>query len=168
MRTFMLLAKSRYSPASSLGHRPATSSGAPEPLPKMSKLRKQVPTWGPVLAPSRAAAHALRRAWLTVFSGLLALSAWGQTPTAPASTFNVSPHSPTAAALGKYVDLPVSLATGTPQITIPLYEIKSGELTLPISLSDQATGFRVGERAGWTGLGWSLQREWGNQPHDPG
>jgi YD repeat-containing protein len=86
----------------------------------------------------------------------MALSTFGQRPTEPTSTFKVTPHSPTAAALGKYVDLPVSLATGTPQINIPLYEIKSGELTLPISLTYQATGFRVGERAGWTGLGWSL------------
>lgn len=71
---------------------------------------------------------------------------------APASTFKITPHSPTAASLGKYLDLPVSLATGTPQLNIPLYEIKSGELTLPISLSYQATGFRVSERAGWNGL----------------
>jgi hypothetical protein len=74
----------------------------------------------------------------------------------PTSTFKITPHSPTAASLGKYLDLPVTLATGTPQINIPLYEIKSGELTLPISLSYQATGFRVSERAGWNGLGWSL------------
>ena len=83
-------------------------------------------------------------------SGQLAFSetAGAQTPAPPASTFKVTPHSPTAAALGKYVDMPVTLATGTPEITIPLYTIECGELRLPLSLSYQATGFRVSERAG--------------------
>ncbi len=67
------------------------------------------------------------------------------------------PPTPTAAALGKYVDMPVSLYSGVPEISIPIYEIKTKSLTLPIALSYHAGGFRVEEEASWVGLGWSLQ-----------
>lgn len=68
----------------------------------------------------------------------------------------VIPPSPTAAALGTYGDIPVNLYTGTTNFSIPLYEIKTNHHSLPITLSYHSTGVRVGENAGWTGLGWSL------------
>ncbi|HLZ88470.1 MAG TPA: hypothetical protein VKQ52_14540, partial [Puia sp.] len=55
--------------------------------------------------------------------------------------------SPNAAALGKYGELPVSYYTGIPNINIPLYEIKTGSLDLPISLSYHAGGIKVEEIA---------------------
>jgi YD repeat-containing protein len=66
------------------------------------------------------------------------------------------PPTPTVAALGKYVDAPVSLYTGTPEISIPIYEITAGNYKLPISLSYHAGGFRVSEESSWVGLGWSV------------
>ena len=48
------------------------------------------------------------------------------------------PPSPTAAALGLYGEYPVSLSTGTPEISIPIYEIRSKKLNLPISLNYMA------------------------------
>ncbi|WP_423147013.1 hypothetical protein, partial [Rubrolithibacter danxiaensis] len=68
----------------------------------------------------------------------------------------VVPPSPNAAALGKYADIPVSYHTGVPNISIPIYELKEGSLTLPISLSYHATGIKVAETASWVGLGWAL------------
>jgi len=68
----------------------------------------------------------------------------------------VIPPSPEAAELGKYGNTPVSLFTGTPQISIPLYELKGNTLSLPISLSYNASGFKPQDVAPWTGLGWSL------------
>src|SRR5581483_8044799 len=68
----------------------------------------------------------------------------------------VSIASPTAASLGKYGDIPVSYHTGIPNISIPLYTVKSGSLTLPISLSYHASGLKVSEPASWVGAGWSL------------
>src|SRR5690606_24939082 len=56
----------------------------------------------------------------------------------------ISP-SPEAAALGRYGNMPVSLFTGTPNITIPLYELKGNSLSLPISLNYDASGFRPEE-----------------------
>lgn len=63
---------------------------------------------------------------------------------------------PNAAALGKYGDLPVSLYSGTPSVSIPLYNLQVGDLSLPISMDYHSGGIRVSELAGWTGLGWSL------------
>ena len=64
--------------------------------------------------------------------------------------------SPTAAALGKFGDIPVSNHTGIPNISIPVYTVKEGNLSLPISLSYHAGGMKVMEPAGWVGAGWSL------------
>ena len=66
------------------------------------------------------------------------------------------PPSPTVAALNEYVDVPVSLYTGVPQIDIPLYEINSLELSLPISLSYHSNGVKVEETPSWVGANWSL------------
>ena len=68
----------------------------------------------------------------------------------------VVPPSPDAAGLGKYGQYPVNMHTGIPNIDIPLYQVKSKQLSLDVSLSYHASGFRVDEIASWTGLGWSL------------
>jgi YD repeat-containing protein len=70
---------------------------------------------------------------------------------------NVIAPSPEASALGKYGDIPVSAYTGVPQIGIPIYTIKSGDIQVPVSLSYHASGIRVDEEASWVGLGWTLQ-----------
>jgi hypothetical protein len=41
-------------------------------------------------------------------------------------------------------------------ISIPLYELNEGRISVPISLSYHAGGIRVAEEASWVGLGWSL------------
>lgn len=66
------------------------------------------------------------------------------------------PPSADAAALGKYGRVPVGYFTGIPNISVPLYTIKSGDLTLPVSLSYHAGGVKVEEMASSVGLGWTL------------
>lgn len=66
------------------------------------------------------------------------------------------PASPNAAALGRFGDYQVSHFTGLPSISIPIYEAKSGELNVPITLNYHASGNRPTDVAGWVGLGWSL------------
>lgn len=68
----------------------------------------------------------------------------------------IIPPSPNASSLGKYLETPVSYATGIPSISVPLYEIREGNISLPINLSYHAGGIKVEEVASWVGLGWDL------------
>ncbi|UFH53656.1 hypothetical protein [Spirosoma sp. KNUC1025] len=68
----------------------------------------------------------------------------------------IIPASPDVASLGKYVDIPVNNYTGTPDISIPLYTIKTRDLQVPLSLNYHGSGIRVEEEASSVGLGWSL------------
>ena len=43
-------------------------------------------------------------------------------------------YPPVAASLMKYVEFPVSTLTGIPDIRIPLYEINSGDVQIPVQL----------------------------------
>jgi YD repeat-containing protein len=69
---------------------------------------------------------------------------------------NPIPLSPNAAALGKFGDYKVSYFSGLPDISIPIYEIKSGELSVPITLSYHASGIKMNDIAGWCGMGWAV------------
>ncbi|NJN28668.1 MAG: hypothetical protein HC819_23170 [Cyclobacteriaceae bacterium] len=66
------------------------------------------------------------------------------------------PRTPNAASLGKYGDVPVSYHTGVPNISIPIYTVEEGDLSLPISISYHSSGIKVDEVASWVGLGWAL------------
>lgn len=66
------------------------------------------------------------------------------------------PQSPNVAGLGKYGDYQVSHFTGIPDISIPIFEAKSGSLSVPIVLSYHASGVKPTDVASWVGMGWSL------------
>lgn len=68
----------------------------------------------------------------------------------------IIPPGPNAASLGQYADVPVSNYTGVPNIMVPLFEIKSGEIKLPITISYHASGIKVAQEASLVGLGWAL------------
>lgn len=69
---------------------------------------------------------------------------------------NHAPLAPEVAALTKYKEVPVNMYTGVPNISIPIYTIKTGNIEVPIALSYYAGGHKVEEIATWVGLGWSL------------
>jgi|GEM_PF-1457568 len=69
---------------------------------------------------------------------------------------NVLPPSPNAAALMKFSDIPVSLYTGTADVTVPIYTIQARGLTVPISVEYHTGGIKVSEEASSVGLGWAL------------
>lgn len=68
----------------------------------------------------------------------------------------IIPPTPTTAALGKYGEVPVSMHTGLPNITVPLAHLSGKDLSVPIELSYHAGGIKVEETSSWVGLGWSL------------
>ena len=90
----------------------------------------------------------------TVGARMYSANAADQDAASPLQT--ILPLSPQAAALARYGEYPVSHATGVPDITIPLYEIRLGGFTLPISLSYHASGIKADEVATSVGLGWTL------------
>lgn len=69
---------------------------------------------------------------------------------------NVIPPSPQTQELNKYIDFPVDLSTGVPEISIPLYTIKTKGVEIPITLSYHASGIKSGQDDGDVGVGWSL------------
>ena len=71
-------------------------------------------------------------------------------------TSSVLPMAPNAAALSKFTDVNISYYTGRPQISIPIYEIKSRSLSIPVGLSYHASGIGVDDIASWVGLAWAL------------
>jgi hypothetical protein len=76
-----------------------------------------------------------------------------------AQTEKIIPSSPEAAALTKMLNYPVSNNTGVPDITIPFYNVECGGMTMPISMSYHAGGFKITEQASSIGLGWSLSTD---------
>ncbi|WBA44389.1 PKD domain-containing protein [Hymenobacter canadensis] len=50
----------------------------------------------------------------------------------------------------------VDAYTGAASVTIPLWEVKSREATLPITLAYSGGGVKVNDVAGWVGMGWHL------------
>lgn len=66
------------------------------------------------------------------------------------------PLTPDVAGLGKYIELPIGHYTGVPEIGIPLYELKTKDLAIPVSLSYHASGIKRREIPGMVGAGFSL------------
>lgn len=71
------------------------------------------------------------------------------------NTLNV--ETPDVASLKQFGDIPVSYYSGIPDISIPLYEIKNGNIKVPIILKYHSGGIKVNQESGWVGLGWHLQ-----------
>lgn len=68
----------------------------------------------------------------------------------------VIPPSPTAASLGKFGAWPVSYYTGVANVSVSIYDVKEGKLSLPVSLSYHGSGVKVEEMSAGTGVGWTL------------
>jgi RHS repeat-associated protein len=77
----------------------------------------------------------------------------------PSSTHyapNFTPLTPNAASFQKHEDYQVNLATGVPDINIPLYTIQEGTLSNLITLRYHAGGHTMSEFASWVGWGFNL------------
>jgi hypothetical protein len=50
----------------------------------------------------------------------------------------------------------VSPYTGKPDISLPIYDIRTPRLSMPVNLAYEGTGVKVDDLASWTGTGWLL------------
>lgn len=77
-------------------------------------------------------------------------------PAGNAQLPKIIPPSPEVTSLFKFVDYPVSHSTGVPEISIPLYTVRCGNLSLPVSIDYHAGGRTYQEMTGPVGIGWTL------------
>ncbi len=86
------------------------------------------------------------------FSFILALTTYAQVN----SDLRPQVKSPEVSKFEQYMNMPVNLVSGTPQISIPIYTINYGGMNLPISLEYDASGVKVESIASSVGQNWSL------------
>jgi hypothetical protein len=72
---------------------------------------------------------------------------WGQEITSP---------SPVSEELGRYGNIQVGLFTGSPNIDIPVYDFKEGDLNVPVRLSYTTNGVKVDDINKQLGISWNL------------
>lgn len=81
----------------------------------------------------------------------------GGTPPDVITEFNkITPPNPEAFAMQRAIKTPVDISTGVPNISIPIYSLKSGSVEIPITLNYHAGGVLVDQIATSVGLGWTL------------
>ncbi|MBN3584908.1 RHS repeat protein [Algoriphagus aestuarii] len=79
-------------------------------------------------------------------------------PTVPSFEQLVSiPKSPEAFAFQRYGNGSVSYFNGTPDVAIPIGELTGRDISLPVTLTYDASGIKVDQVASEVGLGWNLK-----------
>lgn len=68
----------------------------------------------------------------------------------------VKVDTPNAASFNKFIDNPINIYNGTPDVSIPIYTLKDGIIEIPMQLRYNTSGIKVNEEASWVGLGWNL------------
>jgi hypothetical protein len=68
----------------------------------------------------------------------------------------LTPPSPTAASFQRFAITPINYNAGLPDIHIPVYDLKAGDLDMPITLSYHYNGLKPRDEASWVGMGWNL------------
>lgn len=95
-------------------------------------------------------------AFILIFSGCFQLL-YAQKKTDQPSLSQVLTPSPNASELTKYSGIPVSLSSGSASLNIPLGDITSGSLSVPVSFNyNSGNGVRIEELASRAGVSWIL------------
>ncbi len=64
--------------------------------------------------------------------------------------------SPNVASLGIFGQIPVDYATGVPDISIPVYVLKEGNISIPIIFKYHSSGLKPNTYPSWVGNNWTL------------
>ncbi len=70
--------------------------------------------------------------------------------------YNYVPVSPVSEELMKHIMCPVNYNTGKVELSIPIYEIRTRDFTLPLRLQYDSGGIKVSAGNGVAGLGWNV------------
>lgn len=84
------------------------------------------------------------------------LLSFGDGTAIDATTTPVIMPSPNNAVLTNLISENVDLYTGKTSVNLPLYGLKSGSISVPISLQANVNAHKVNEIGSYTGLGWNL------------
>lgn len=87
----------------------------------------------------------------------------GQNQSIPLSDFQkykekipTAPLPPSAFSFQQYGSYGLSEYNGRANVSIPIFQISTGEINIPISLNYSTSGVKVNQEASWVGLGWNL------------
>jgi YD repeat-containing protein len=81
----------------------------------------------------------------------------GQASSADPTTFpRIVPPAPEAASLGLFGQFQAGNYTGTVDISIPIFELKSRQISHKVSLAYNSSGVLIEENSPWVGANWSL------------
>ena len=69
---------------------------------------------------------------------------------------NITVASPQAASISKVGEIPIDISTGRMNYTIPIFEIKEGDFSMPINLSYNYSGLLLDDAPGYAGVGWTF------------
>ncbi|GIQ61333.1 hypothetical protein Flavo103_44680 [Flavobacterium collinsii] len=69
---------------------------------------------------------------------------------------NITVAPPQVAAMSKVNEIPVDIATGRINYSIPIFDVKEGDFSMPINLSYNYSGLLVDETPGYAGVGWTF------------
>lgn len=86
---------------------------------------------------------------------LILLSGSSKTLAQLVPVYNVT--SPEVANIGTFGNIPVGYFTGTPDVTIPLCELKAGKYSLPVSARYYLSSVKPDGQYGCLGVGWTLE-----------
>jgi len=93
---------------------------------------------------------------LTILALLINFAAFSQVNNAFFQMPKVLPANPEASALFKVSNVPIEYSSGAANIDIPIYTVKDGNISIPISITYNTSGIKVQDVAGVAGLGWNL------------
>lgn len=100
---------------------------------------------------------------LTFLLGVYSITVFGQNQATVNQQANLNSalgihnaSSPNVASFQKVSHIPMNNYTGRANVTIPLYEISSGDLTIPISISYNTSGVKIADIPSSVGSNWSL------------
>lgn len=67
------------------------------------------------------------------------------------------PSSPNAGSIVKAGEAPVNISSGLPSVSVPIFTVGGQELSIPVTLNYNYSGYRPAQDASWVGRGWSME-----------